>query len=528
MWKIALVQPLIRAGKSLGIMKAPESIMILAGLLESLGYTVRKFHAPASPELQAELETFNPNFVGISTMTANFPEAQKIAHALKNWRTGIPIIIGGWHASGCVQAHISRQESETVSELLNPNSPFDYVVAGEGEEALPYLLRCLENSNMVQADNGISYYKDGQMRISQLASRVKDLGHLPWPSWSGLDIDSYRDQRSVDEGQGSLDLSVHFNRSCRFRCGFCSTPVVYGQGVRTVPARQAVEYIEHILDRFRPQVITFTDEDFFAQPRWVEEVVSLLEQKDLAGKFKASFDTFASINDLYRLEERGQGGFLDRMKAAGFGSFTIGIESFNADVLFSYNKELMILPTMSIEDRRIYGKLSDDQKKKTLVMHYRRRAQEAINFAMEHGIDVVGDYMLGNIGESEADVRTGFEIFTNLENLFSAYIPIFTPFPGTKLWADAYSSGLLPRDSKGNIDWTRFDASAGALNLGYDIEALRNELEIQFYTSSRYCRDMLKKLEQNPTSKAKFLGRFNYMNREFPDNPRVQKMLDLL
>lgn len=522
MRKIALVQPLIQTGKSLGIKKAPESIMALAGLLESLGYIVRMFHAAASSEFQSDLEAFNPSFVGISTMTPNFNEAQKIARTLKSRQPNTPIILGGWHASGCVQAHLSNQESETVNELLNPNSPFDYVVAGEGEEALPYLLHCLENGIRVQDGNGISYF-DGQMHVNLPAPRVKDLGRLPWPSWSGLDVDSYRDQRS-----GDLDLSVHFNRSCRFRCGFCSTPVVYGQGVRTVPARYAVEYMEYILNRYRPQVITFTDEDFFAHPRWVEELVGLLDEKDLAGKYGVSFDTFASINDLHRYRERNHGSFLDRMKAAGFGSFTIGIESFNADVLVRYNKELMILPTMIREDRGTYVGLDSEQKKHMLVTNYRKRAQEAINFASEHGLLVVGDYMLGNLGESVEDVRTGFEIFKSLGNLLIAYIPVFTPFPGTKVWGDAYSSGLLPRNHDGSINWTRFNASTGALNLGYDIEALRNELEIEFYTSSRYRRDMRMKLEQNPAGKALFLGRFNYLNREFPGDPRVQEMLVLL
>ena len=522
MRKIALVQPLIQTGKSLGIKKAPESVMALAGLLESLGYIVRMFHAAASSELQDQLEAFNPSFVGISTMTPNFTEAQKIARTFKSRKPNVPIILGGWHASGCVQSHLSNQEGETVSELLNPNSPFDYVVAGEGEEALLYLLYCLENGNSVQDGKGISYF-DGQMHISPPAPRVKDLGRLPWPSWSGLEVDSYRDQRS-----GDLDLSVHFNRSCRFRCGFCSTPVVYGKGVRTVPASYAIEYLEHILNRYRPQVITFTDEDFFAQPRWVEELVALLEEKDLAGRYGVSFDTFASINDLHRYRERNQGSFLDRMKAVGFGSFTIGIESFNAEVLIRYNKELMIIPTMSREERSTYAGLDNDQKKLVLVTHYRKRAQEAINFASEHGLLVVGDYMLGNLGESVEDVRTGFEIFKGLDNLLIAYIPVFTPFPGTKIWGDAYSLGLLPRNHDGSIDWTRFNASTGALNLGYDIEALRNELEIEFYTSSRYRWDMQMKLEQNPASKALFLGRVNYLNREFPGDPRVQEMLALL
>lgn len=523
MQKVALVQPVIQTGKSLGIKKVPESVMVLAGVLEALGYVVRMFHAVVSSEFQTLLGTFDPDFLCLSTMTPNVVEAQKIARWFKSRKPSVPIILGGWHASGCVQAHLSGQESETIKELLNPNSPFDFVVAGEGEEALPYLLHCLEEGSQVQDGKGISYFNNGQMRVNPPASRVKDLGTLPWPSWLGLEVDSYRDQRS-----GKLDLSVHFNRSCRFRCGFCSTPVLYGQGVRTVPVTYAVEYLESVLERFKPQVITFTDEDFFAQPRWVEDLVTLLEEKDLVGRYGVSFDTFASVNDLHRYRERGLGSFLDRMKAVGFGSFTVGIESFNAEVLIRYNKELMILPTMSREERDTYAGLDSSQKKDMLVTHYRKRVQEVINFASEHGLLVVGDYMLGNPGETLDDVLAGFEIFKELDNLLVAYVPVFTPFPGTKVWADAYSLGLLPRNSEGNIDWARFDVSAGALDVGYNIEALRNELEIVFYTSNRYWRDMQMKLEQNPASKAFFLGRFTYLDREFPGDPRVQEVLTRL
>lgn len=520
--RIALIQPLFPRGKSLGIQKAPESIMVLAGLLEKLGYCVCMFHEAVGAKLQEEIEFFSPDFVGISTMTPNFPEGRRIAMELKLWRPKLPIALGGWHASGCVHAYLSGQENESIRELLNPCSPFDYVVAGEGEEALPYLLRCLVNDSPIQPGNGISFFNDGQMWVNP-SVRVKNLEQLPWPSWSGLNVGSYRDQRS-----GALDLSVHFNRSCRFKCGFCSTPVVYGQGVRTIPAREAVEYIEYLVERFRPQVITFTDEDFFAQPRWVDELVGLLKNRNFASKYGVSFDTFASVNDLHRYREQNHAGFLDRMTAAGFRSFTIGIESFNPEVLIRYNKEQMILPMMSREERRAYAGLELRQKRVMLVKHYHQRVQEAINFACEHDLLVVGDYMIGNLGESVADVRMGFKMFKRLHNLVVAYIPVFTPFPGTSVWAEAYSSGCLPRLNDGGINWGCFDASSGVIDQGYDVAAIRNEMEIQFYTSDRYWEDMNKMLHLKPESRAMFEGRFNYLDREFPGDPRIQQMILLL
>lgn len=520
--KIALIAPQVPAGKSLGIVKSPESIQALAGQLERLGFNVRMYQSSLNGELFSAIRKFSPNFVGISTMTVDFPEGHRIAQVLKRKWPLLPIVLGGWHASGCVQAHLLGQESETLAELLNVTSPFDFVVAGEGEEVLPKLLRSLEEGRSVEGIEGVSFFRNGTIHVNGSTPRINDLGRLAKPSWKGLNVDQYRDMRT-----GDLDLSVHYNRGCRFRCGFCSTPVVYGKGVKVVPANQAIRNIEYILKKFHPQTITFTDEDFFAKPDWVNEMVSQLERKDLAGRYRVSFDTFASINDILRHKNDG---LLGRMKKVGFGSFTVGIESFNADALSSFNKELMILPMMTNDERSAYWLADADLKKSMLIAIYRNRVQEAINFALDHGILVCGDYMVGSPGESEDDVRAGFDIFKNLENLFIAYIPVFTPFPGTPIWKETFHSGLLPRtDNNSRVDWERFNASAGALNTGYDIGRLRDELEVEFYTSKRYSRDMQNAHKRNPKLARLFLGRFEHLHRTFPSDQRVfSKLSDLL
>jgi radical SAM superfamily enzyme YgiQ (UPF0313 family) len=496
--------------------------MALAGVLEQLGYVVRMFHAAANQALWDALQAFNPDFMGMSTMTMNYPEGRRVAEWAKRWRPNLPIALGGWHASGCVQAHLLGQESESLGELLSPSSPFDYVVAGEGEQAMPDLLRKLEQGSPIEAGDGVSLFRNGQMRVSPPAKRIRDLAALAMPSWSGLGINTYRDLRD-----GALDLSVHFNRGCRFKCGFCATPVVYGPRVTCTPAAQAVVYIRHILETYHPQVVTFTDEDFFAHISWVEELVGLLEQGDLASRHRVSFDTFASINDLIRLKEKKED-LLGRMKKAGFRLLTVGVESFNAKVLLQYNKEQMILATMSPQEREKYRKADPKARGRLLVASHYAAAQEAINAAFAHGLLVMGDCMIGNPGETEAEVRAGFEMFAQLRNLPLAYIPIFIPFPGTGVWKQAYKSGLLARTSQGGIDWTRFNPSVGATDLSYPIKELRDELEVKFYTSARYREDMLATLKSNPGLEGLFDGRFDYLDRTFPGDSRIKAIRDLL
>ncbi|MFA6888688.1 MAG: radical SAM protein [Candidatus Woesearchaeota archaeon] len=520
--KIALVQPRINAGTSLGIEKSPESIQSLAGQLEREGYEAHMFHEPANDKLYHQLTEMNPTIVGISTMTANILDGIKVAQTVKKINPSTLVIIGGWHASGVVHAHLKNQESESIREMLYPGSPIDYIVAGEGDIVFPEIVRRVSSGKTIKDLQGVCYVNDTEI-IASVADRVRNLDDLASPSWERLPINDYRDKRS-----GNLDLSVHFNRACRYSCGYCSTPTVYGKGVETVSAERAANIVESVLERFNPNVMTITDEDFFANLPWVKEIVRIFTERDLTRKYNVSFDTFASINDLHRLEERGEEVFLDQMHKAGFSSFTIGIESLNPEVLKSYNKELMILPTMTKLQREKYRQSSREEQNQMLVAHYFNCAQRAIRFANKHGILVVGDYIIGNLGENEQQVRIAFEKFTRLQELHIAYIPIYTPFPGTKLWKEAYDSGKLVRTREGRIDWSRFNASAGALNLGYNVEELRNQLELDFYTSQRYQRDMGVEIERRPELIGLFRGRFNYLNRIMPGNETVETIIKKL
>lgn len=520
---IALVQPHIPAGPSLGIEKSPVSIQIIAAQLQTAGYSVQMYHAGVDEALVRDIVQFNPSMVGISAMTANYTQAKLLARMLKHSLPEAIMVLGGWHATGCVQAYLNNQETESAHEMFFCNSPFDYIVAGEGDRILIDLCSCLSDGRQPHDLPGVCYAAGAELKLS-VAEQVLDLDTLSDPIWKGLPVDTYRDQRT-----GMLDLSCHFNRACRFNCGFCATPTMYGRGVRRMSAHRAVEQIEHVVSTFRPQVITFTDEDFFASVKWVEQLVALIEQSSLHDRFGVSFDSFASVNDLYQLEKNGRGDLLDRMKGVGFNSLTIGIESFNPHILRTYNKELMILPTMSREQQQQYRQADTITQDRLLVNHYLECVQRAITFAQQHGLIIVGDYIIGNLDETIEQVRNGFGKFMQLRDLHVAYLPVFTPFPGTALWKSVYHSGKLIRSQDGTLDWSRFDASKSALDLGYDVESLRNELEVAFYTSERYQQDMKAALRHDDSTKLTlFRSRFSRLHCLFPDNVLIAQRMEEL
>ncbi|MDD3861593.1 MAG: radical SAM protein [Candidatus Gracilibacteria bacterium] len=502
--KIALIQPIIKDGNSLGIQKSPTGIQSLAGQFIKTPHEVRLFHSEEGVALDKSLAEFTPDIVGISTMTPSFPAGRRIAQTVKATRKDIVIILGGWHASGCVAAYNKGQETESLGEILREDSPFDYVFSGEGELALPEIVDKIARGESITEIPGIGFRDTEGIRLNT-AHRIRDLNVLEDPSWEGLNHNIYRDKRTRN-----LDLSVHAKRACRFNCGFCSTPTVYGRGISSFTPSRAIEYILKLISEKSPEVITFTDEDFFANMKWVEELVTIMEERGFGETVKVDIDTFASINDLLRMDEE----LLKRMKKVGFGSFTIGIESFNAKTLKKYNKEPMIRAMLTSEQKESGRDLSD---------LYFECAQKAIDKAQRNGILVCGDYIIGNFGESREEVLEGFAKFSELKGLLIAYIPLFTPFPGTALWKEAYESGKIKRLPNGDMDWESFNASFGAFTTEYgDMEKFRDELELRFYTSVRYISDMLEAIKTRPELLPMFEGRFSRFREVFANNQPPQ------
>lgn len=521
--KIALVQPYVEPGESLGIKKAPTGLQYIATQLEREGYDARMFHDYTEAVLE-KLGEFGPDHVGISSMTNNYLEAEKIAKGVEYINKKTPVTLGGWHVSGCVNSYVRGMENESLKEILHKGSPFNYIIIGEGEVSYSKLLDLLgkgANEEAISKIKGIGFVdRKGKITLN-LPERIGNLDNLGFPSWSNLDINEYIDLRS-----GEVDLSLHAQRSCRFKCGFCATPVVYPGKVTRLSPGKTVNYVEKLLG-FKPKVITFTDEDFFSDPDWVREVSEDLIKRDIH-KEGVKIDTFASVYDLHKIEKTGNDGLLDLMKDANFNSFTLGIESFNPETLRAYNREGMIRAMMTEKEREDYRDSPRGKKDEMLRKVYHDRTRRAVEFARKHGILSCGDYMVGYFDETPEEVIDGFKLFSDIPRLLIAYVPIFTPIPGTGVWKKAYDSGKLKRTGDGRIDWSKFDTSEGAMDLDYKVKALRNELEQEFYTSERFHGDMMKEIKRNPSLIPMFKGRFNFLNSKFPDNEKIKIRLNEL
>ena len=119
---------------------------------------------------------FQPNLVGITSLTPTAPRAYEIA---AHWRSqGVPVVLGGMHATLC-PAEAARY--------------VDTVFAGDAEGAWPRL---------------IADFEDGRMKPSY-DGRAAELAGAPGPR---RDLFRHRYRVSL----------VSASRGCRHRCEFCA------------------------------------------------------------------------------------------------------------------------------------------------------------------------------------------------------------------------------------------------------------------------------------------------------------------
>ena len=300
---VILFQPIVDIGKSLRIQKSPTGIQAVAAYLKSKNYNVKMIHDIVNDATISKVIKSNPTHIGVSAMTANFHKAKEFAYLIKKHLPDAIITLGGWHVSGCAKSFSENYEKETMIEILNKESPFDYIIIGEGEISYFELVNRLDKNLPVNDIPGIGYLSDEKIIINP-SERIEDLDSLPIPIWDGLDINKYKDLRT-----GFMDLSIHVQRGCRFNCSYCATPNLCPGEPRRLSVKKTIEYLKYIVENFKPTIITFTDEDFLSNLEWLEELCDKIISSGLNKITK--YDTFASLYDIIVADQKG---LLKKMK----------------------------------------------------------------------------------------------------------------------------------------------------------------------------------------------------------------------
>ncbi|MHC1625348.1 MAG: TIGR04013 family B12-binding domain/radical SAM domain-containing protein [Methermicoccaceae archaeon] len=191
-------------------------------------------------------------------------QADKVYREVDEWRESVDAI---WVAGG---PHPSAKPFEALQH-------FDYVVVGEGEIALPTLLRSIEDGKAPgrggQDIPGVAYLKNGALHY-QLPTHNVVLDECP--------------PFDPNKLMGPIEIS----RGCPFGCTYCQTPILFGRNMRhrSIPniCKAATTYTDV---RFvTPNALAYGSDG--KEPR-LEKVEALLSTLHSMGK-RVFFGTFPS------------------------------------------------------------------------------------------------------------------------------------------------------------------------------------------------------------------------------------------
>jgi len=287
----------------------PMGLAYIAAVLEQSGNEVQVLDLLvskySSEKIRSKIEEYQPDIVGITCVTMNYPTASGILECCKNVSQDIITVIGGPHVTFC--------PTETLSE-----APWiDIVVRGEGEQTILDIV----GGKRLEDIDGIAYRADG-IRLTGERSLIQDLDQIPLPARHLFPLSKYH----------ALDChcSLVTGRGCPFNCIFCVGSKMGGRRARYRNPRLIVDEIEVAL-AYGFTEINMEDDLLTLNHRHVHAFCDEIMSRGL----EFNWSVFSRV-DTVNLD------LLRKMKKAGCTWMLYGVESGNQQILDTVKKKITL------------------------------------------------------------------------------------------------------------------------------------------------------------------------------------------
>jgi radical SAM superfamily enzyme YgiQ (UPF0313 family) len=341
-----------------------------------------------STYLRKTLTKINPDLVGLSAMTWQYPTCLSLIAFIKNILPRVKIAVGGYHATLMSREITASHESKEM----------DFIIRGEGEEAFRRLVNSLGGTDKVDAVPSLSYKLNGQW-VHNEQGALCDLSHLKLP---------IRDHRRLTGGYHFMYYKIEAletSRGCTRHCNFCSISHMYGRSYRTYPIERILADLDDIYFRKKTRMVFITDDNMVLNPAWVMHLCDAIIQRHYKNlKLVVQADCVSVAN---------HEAMVKKMSEAGFRVIFLGIE----------NVSRLNLRTLE----------------KTDIVGASRRAVENCH---RYGIMVIGGMIFGLPDDDEEAIRKNYQFFNDL-GADASYFQILTPYPKTRLREYLIDEGLV-------------------------------------------------------------------------------------
>lgn len=425
----------------------PQGLLSIAAYLTQKGHDVFVYdclgpHAPLNLHTQAQhILSYQPHIVGFSATTSSFPDAADLARIIKKKGSRILTVCGGVHASAL------------EGELLRDYPSFDFLIAGEGEEAMAELAEERAPSEI----QGLIRRQEEQIITNEPRPKIPDLDCLPFPAYEKL---------PGFPGAYHLPLFGYINtpgatmitsRGCMYQCSYCDRSV-FKKGFRYNSAAYIYEHMKYLREKFGVRHINIYDDLFTANRERIVGLCEKLNSQPLGIHFNCAVRVGFTDDDL-----------LSMLKEAGCLMVSLGIESADSEMLARHKSGV------SLEDMR-----------------------DTVHRIQKAGLRAKGLFMMGLPGETEDSIRrtSDFIISLGLDDMNMAK---FTPFPGAPLWKSIREEGTFQEDWR-LMNCLNFVFVPKGIASKERLDQLYNEHVKRFYSDNAWREKFRKRIWQHRRS----------------------------
>ncbi|MFW6130385.1 MAG: B12-binding domain-containing radical SAM protein, partial [Atribacterota bacterium] len=397
-------------------LRPPLGLMYIAAAAESVGWEASIIDAQAEDinclKIINLIENIKPDFVGITATTPEYFLACYLSEKIKRQNSNIKIVIGG--------AHVSATSSDCLS-----NANFDYIVVGEGENAIRKILIDNPTERIINS-----------LEMENLNSNILPARHL---------VDYSRYNYPVpDAGMIRMD-AIESSRGCPFCCSFCFNSSKHR---RPRDVGSVVSEIENSYKNYDTKFFMFFDDTFTVDPEFVYDFCDMIIKKNLN---HLTFYVNARANTIKDKK------IFKVMKDAGITEISMGVESGSEEIL-----------------KKCKRGVTKDQ--------YRR----VYDWMFSAGLQTRGSFIIGHPYETEETVWETINFAKELP-LVRASCNIMTPYPGTLVYEQAKKGKgihLIEEDWNQFKRWGQSVIETDSLTKK-DLEGLQKTFLIEFFSQRK-------------------------------------------
>jgi len=314
---------------------------------------LRRLNNPDDPiwqEVTKVISDYNPDILGISSMTASYCSGLNISKIAKQINPKMNVVFGGKHSTALPD-----------NTLKNPT--VDFVVIGEGEETFRDLI---QNINTPESVKGIAYKnsKGGISRTSPMPP-ITDINLLPLPILDSS-INTYSFEQNMNSD--SIKWNIVGARGCPFQCIYCASE----KSIRYRTPQHVIEEVALVRQRYGINYFSFQDDSFSINKTRAVELCRLLKEENVVWNCNTRVDL---------IDEN----LLSIMKQGGCRVVSIGIETGSEKTLAMIKKGITV-----------------------------EKMFEAVSLLKNHNFFVNGFFMIGFPWENREDMEQTLELIKRL------------------------------------------------------------------------------------------------------------------